>query len=554
LWSNGSINSTITGLTAGLYTVTVTDVKGCSASSSVNILQPSAIVVTATQGAPITCTSSTTTVTVTATGGTGAYTGLGTFTVNAGTYTYNVNDQNGCLGSTTVIVSGPIALPTPVISGTFNKCSTFAGATIFTATPVSDGVNTTQYLWTVPAGMTITNGQGTTSITVTYTATAISNTIAGRLECLAYTNCGSSTGFANISYSATTPVTPGSISGADKACIGDIATYSIFPVFRASSYNWTVPTGATLLSGAGTNIITVQYGAGWNGGDLTVAAVNACGVSLLRTRTVTLNILPASAAINGPVDGICNATNVTYSVTPVIGAVSYNWTLPSGATIVGATNGASINVNFGPAFISGSLSVKAVNACGEGLARSVSLKAAPRMPDVINGPVSVCTGSSQQYSISSIPGASIYIWTVPSGATIDAGQDTKIISMTHSTVASPNGIITVKASNGCGVSAVKVLSVTTNSCIREVESSLNIIAYPNPVKGDVNIQFNAITENESAVIELMDNTGRLLYDERVLTKKGLNEKVLDMHSFSSGIYLLQIRTNDKVEKLKLFVE
>lgn len=47
-WSNGSAEATATGLTAGTYTVTVTDSKGCDFSSSATLISPAAIVAAAT--------------------------------------------------------------------------------------------------------------------------------------------------------------------------------------------------------------------------------------------------------------------------------------------------------------------------------------------------------------------------------------------------------------------------------------------------------------------------------------------------------------------------
>ena len=126
--------------------------------------------------------------------------------------------------------------------------------------------------------------------------------------------------------------------------------------------------------------------------------------------------------------------------------------------------------------------------------------------------------------------------------------------MTHSTVVSPNGIVTVKASNSCGVSAIRVLSVTTTSCIRENQTALNLLAYPNPVKDDVNIQFSSAKENEIATIEVMDNIGRLVYAEQMPTQKGANEKRIDLRNYKSGIYILQVRTNQSIEKVKLLIE
>src|SRR5205085_2546324 len=83
-------------VSAGSHIYTVTDNNGCTGSASINITEPSAIVVTATPGT-ILCNGEPTSVVVSANGGSGNYSGTGTFdNVTAGSHTYTVTDNNGC--------------------------------------------------------------------------------------------------------------------------------------------------------------------------------------------------------------------------------------------------------------------------------------------------------------------------------------------------------------------------------------------------------------------------------------------------------------------------
>ncbi|NBP30453.1 MAG: adhesin, partial [Flavobacteriia bacterium] len=101
----------VTGLAAGIYTVTVTDANGCTATASQSVGSLSLINVTATVTSPILCNGQTATVNVTATGGTGPYNGTGSFAnVAAGNVTYTVTDANGCSGSTNLTVTEPAAI------------------------------------------------------------------------------------------------------------------------------------------------------------------------------------------------------------------------------------------------------------------------------------------------------------------------------------------------------------------------------------------------------------------------------------------------------------
>lgn len=95
---------------AGTYNYTITDAKGCTATTSVTI-NASDFAVTSTSGT-ITCNGGTTTVTVNATGGTAPYTGTGTFTVSAGDYSFIVTDANGCSSTVSGTISEPEQLTT----------------------------------------------------------------------------------------------------------------------------------------------------------------------------------------------------------------------------------------------------------------------------------------------------------------------------------------------------------------------------------------------------------------------------------------------------------
>lgn len=80
------------------------------------------------------------------------------------------------------------------------------------------------------------------------------------------------------------------ISGLPVACTNSQLTYSI-PALAGAIYNWTVPSGWTILSGANSNIITVT--AGNNGGNIIAHEVNGCAD--LRD-TITVATTPPTVA------------------------------------------------------------------------------------------------------------------------------------------------------------------------------------------------------------------------------------------------------------------
>lgn len=120
LWTTGSSNQDITGLTVGNYSVTITDNKGCVKSSNYTITQPT-IITSQMNSTPVTCFGfSNGIASVIATGGTSpyAYNWQNTSTVfaqnsatlanvPASTYTVNITDANGCSISNSTTISQP---------------------------------------------------------------------------------------------------------------------------------------------------------------------------------------------------------------------------------------------------------------------------------------------------------------------------------------------------------------------------------------------------------------------------------------------------------------
>lgn len=102
-WSNGEITQDIAALTAGTYSVVVTDANGCTANFGTTITEPDTLNVTFTS-TPATCNAANGSVVTSVTGGTAPYTynwNNGAITSNlnsavAGVYELVVTDANGC--------------------------------------------------------------------------------------------------------------------------------------------------------------------------------------------------------------------------------------------------------------------------------------------------------------------------------------------------------------------------------------------------------------------------------------------------------------------------
>ena len=118
LWSNAATVATITGLSAGNYTVTVTDSHNCTSTTSASVTEPSQITVTTTTTDATNGQSNGSASITGATGGNPPYVvtwsnGLNGNTINnlaAGNYTATVTDHNGCVTTTSVVVSTNVGI------------------------------------------------------------------------------------------------------------------------------------------------------------------------------------------------------------------------------------------------------------------------------------------------------------------------------------------------------------------------------------------------------------------------------------------------------------
>ncbi len=484
----GTVSATITtGSTSGNVSVTATNACGTSSASSLAItinttpavpgsITGSATVCSGSGGNiySITTVPGATSYTWTVPAGATITSGQGTIsaTVTMGSTTGNVTvaatNACGTSSASIIVVAVTNAPSTPgIISGTTSLCSGSAG-NIYSITAVPGA---TSYAWTVPVGATITSGQGTLSVTVTM---GISS---GNIAVTASNSCGNSVASSIPITVNSIPSVPGSITGSVIACSGSVGNvYSITPVLGATSYFWTVPAGTIISSGQGSVSATVTMGS--TSGNVAVTATNSCGTSLASSSAIVLNsAAPATPGIiSGSATPCSGSTGNVYSIAAVSGATNYTWTIPSGATITAGQGTASATVTMGA--VAGTISVIASSTCGTSSASNlnITLSTTPTAPGVINGTATVCSGSTQNYSINSVLGATNYTWTSPIGSTITAGQGSSAINTNFGSTA---GDITVAASNTCGSSSLSILAINI-----DIIPSANIPADQNICVGD----------------------------------------------------------------------
>jgi len=228
--------------------------------------------------------------------------GSGTYQIQvswiiAGPQTVSVNYSNGsgCNAATPTVFNVTVN-PLPNQAGTITGTSIICAGTNGVAYTVASIPNSNTYVWTLPPYATIASGMGTNSITVNFA----SNASSGNITVYGNNLCGN--GAASPPFAVTVNALPeaaGNITGPASVCQGAAGiVYMVPAIAGATGYTWTVPAGVTIISGANTNSITVDFSPAAVSGNITVLGINSCGNGMVSPNfAVTVNTVPATPVV-----------------------------------------------------------------------------------------------------------------------------------------------------------------------------------------------------------------------------------------------------------------
>lgn len=272
----------------------------------------------------------------------------------------------------------------------------------------------------------------------------------------------------------TTPEAAGPITGNATICTPVYGlVYAIDPVPGADSYEWTLPPGGTIVSGANSAQITVDFDVTTPPGTITVRGVSTvCGTGALSSLPIALNpSAPAAGPITGPAS-LCQSNQaITYSIDPLVFVSSYTWTVPPGVTILSGENTTQISCLFGTSAVSGNVTVKGWNTdCGFGPASTLAVTVNP-LPGNAGAITSsagntICIPAPQvTMSIPPVEHATDYIWNYSGNNVTLANNGNQAIM--DFPVNATSGLLQVIPHNGCGLG--------------DPSPPLNLILNPSPV-------------------------------------------------------------------------
>ncbi len=171
-------------------------------------------------------------------------------------------------------------------------------------------------------------------------------------------------------------------------CSGSPIPINLTNTGTYTSWSWSPATGLNTTSG--TSVIATAA---------SPIVYTATGTGPCGTVNVTINLNPVitpvpgnAGAITGPTNLGPGQTGITYSISPVANATSYNWTLPPGAIVTSASSTSnSITITTSSTPWCGNVSVQPVNVCGTGASSSLAVCIAGISTGTVSSPL--CTGS-----------------------------------------------------------------------------------------------------------------------------------------------------------------
>lgn len=465
-------------VTAGSYSVVVTDAGGCTAQASAVITEPTALSVSLLP-TNITCNGQTNgSLGATASGGTPNYTyawsgGLPPVAVQsgnvaAGNYSVTVTDSNSCTASAVSVVGQPAPLFVS-LTPTNPSCNGNNNGSI--AATVSGGTPNYTFAWSDPniSGNNATGlGAGSYGVTVTD---------ANNCTTFATTTLNEPTAVSGSS-SSTTAACGQSNGSATVSASGGVGPYT-YSWSHNSSLNTT--TANNLASGSYTVTVTDSNGCS---AEIPVAVSNANGPTLTITNSTNT---------------LCSAANGSITVSASGGTAPLTLSWSHSTTFSGTT------ANNLPA---GNYIITVEDAIGCQAVQSVTLTDTPPPTLQIVGTTNAtCSQNNGNITVEAVGGTSPYNynWSSPPGGN----------SATLANIGAGSYTVTVTDANSC-----------TNTLTITIQGSTNPIVTASPTNASCNLP------NGSIALNVSNGTSPYTYDWTPATVSGSNPTGLDTGTYS----------------------
>jgi hypothetical protein len=324
-------------------------------------------------------------------------------------------------------------------------------------------------------------------------------------------------GYVVFSYENPIPSTPETTSFTTSICASSTVPYEVTPILNATTYTWTVTGDLNIVSGQGTDSITVTSTG--NNGTISVVAENSCGVSDQSVPiTVTINQNPVLTILANDFS-VCTGEEVTLEAT---GADTYSW---SG----GVENATPFTPTASTTYtVTGEYTT---TGCTSELSQDVTVNPLPN-PTITSSETSpFCAGEN------------VTLTGNPAGGTfsVTTGDAGALVGNVFNAATQGSWVIEYNVTNAEGCFGSETINLSTNCTVGlsqlSLESELTI--YPNPTTGQFKITSELYGSGE---LQLFNQAGQLVYKKSL---ENLKENNIDIKNLTPGYYNIQVISNSK---------
>jgi len=472
VWSGGGqTDATATGLTAGVYTVTVTDGTPCTATETATVTEPSPIVSAPTAAAE-SCALNDGTATINASGGTGALTFLwdvsaGSQATNTatglamGSYNYTITDASGCTST------GLINVPTSCI---LNTCDTISN--------INFGTDNITFYTTAQGYVSGHNEYGDLAKADYYNYAGTNTHIQGVNIGFAHATASNATNTFNINVWDGTGGVPGAIIATTSLTYSALVTFlggtpgvaylqlptTLLPAsnefFVGIEFTHVAGDTVALLTNTDTETTPTTAWEQWS--DLSWNSYAAWPLTVAHFIEPILGTDPtASFTQSSPT--VCTGSTVTYTSTST-NAQTYQWTFPGGTPATSTAANPTVTYNTGGVY---DVSLIAINDCLEDTVTMTNTISVTIITSTPTSTPETCTGNDGTATIVASGGAGGYtfLWDAAAGSQVTATAVGLANATYNFTVTDANGCVgtgSVLVADGCVPCTMTATAVATN--------------------------------------------------------------------------------------------
>lgn len=328
VWSpTGGTGATASNLTAGNYSVVVTDANGCSITRNFVLTQPTALTATTSQVNVVCYGGSTGSASVVASGGVAPYTyswspsgGIAATANNlaAGTYICTITDANGAINTKTVVITQNPLIPTPTADAGPVADSVCANSAFTTSAVASNGT----IHWTTSGSGTFSNASNAITVYTPSAADSASGSVILTMTVTAPGTCNTPIAADSLNLTIYPVSNAGMISGATTVCSGTNSTTltlsentgSIQWQSSTDNSNFTNLVGQTAATYVANNLTQTTY-------FRTVVTSGVCSSATSSVATIAVSPSSVAGTISGASQVCFGSNSTTLTLTGNVGNV-----------------------------------------------------------------------------------------------------------------------------------------------------------------------------------------------------------------------------------------